>query len=536
MVNPQYFVNGKLNFGDLSHIVVDMGYKSAGFCFAGDTVTYEDSSNSLSIALDRIGGARELPFGLEENRVRNDQREFIRAHHEQIEELATLYEPYFDEYQGAFREAELHHDDPHIKRALRRQAYLEDIRTGAQDIETGLGLRTLRYKVKKDEFAKPRKKPRAIGDLGVTASLLGFRLLDCMKIAMSSEPFRYRDGVAYFVKSPKASELHRAFETLREPEGTAVFIYFSDDSVLAHRIPGGVHYFNLDIKSCDASHTSSLFRVLERLTPEGRPRDDMKRVSAQCALPFRLHCPEDPNRVCILQAEEEVLFSGSVATTSLNNVANLLIFMAIMDAGYDGTLEDGEAVALRRAALSAGYDISGCKPLEHFEQVQFLKHSPVRDALDQFHPMLNLGTLMRSYGIAHGDVLGRGSLCQRFEEFGQAMLRSAYPYSSNFVVEALRRDVQVRSEIQSQVASNFAYKVVDLIGDKDAYPHYWATTESIALRYGLDSADILELTQLCGLMRYGVVINCEAVRKILLTDYELDTTEEVTAPYTIFDH
>lgn len=359
--------------------------------------------------------------------------------------------------------------------------------------------------------------------------------MDCMKTAMSSEPFRYKGGVAYFVKSPKASELHQAFDRLREPEGKAVFIYFSDDSVLAHRVEGGVHYFNLDIKSCDASHTSALFRVLERLAPEGRPRDDMKRVTAQCALPFRLHCPEDPTRICILQAEEEVLFSGSVATTSLNNIANLLIFMAIMDADYDGSLEGGEAASLRQAALRAGYDISGCTPLEHFEHVQFLKHSPVRDAQDQYHPMLNLGTLLRSYGIAHGDVLGRGSLRQRFEEFGQAMLRSAYPYSSNFVVDALRRDVTVREAIQRQVTANFAYKVVDLITDTD-YPWFYASTDSIALRYDLDSADVLELTQLCRLMRYGVVVNCNAVRKILLTDYELDTTEEIASTYTIHDH
>ena len=77
---------------------MDLGYKSVGFCFAGDTVTYEDSSNSLSIALDRIGAQRELPYGLREDEVRLGQANFIEQHRDQVEELATLYEPYFDDY------------------------------------------------------------------------------------------------------------------------------------------------------------------------------------------------------------------------------------------------------------------------------------------------------------------------------------------------------------------------------------------------------------------------------------------------------
>lgn len=515
-----------INFG-VPDVAIEGFYRTAVKCYAAKLHTYARDQHSLASAAQRMYATRDMPPGQSEAEARDNQGRFFLNHAHVYEELARQYAPYFDDYKGAYQEALEHHADPHPKRALRMKAW-EEIQAGEWDIENGIGLNTLLYKVKGFEYAKPGKKPRAIGDLGVVASLVGFRLLEALKQAQSAVRFYYRGGVAIFVKGPRASMLHEAFDLLLNPADIATFIYFSDDSCLAYRVDGIVHLFNLDIKSCDASHTNAIFDLLVTYCPPGRARDDMRRVVAQCDAPFRLVCPEDPKRVIILKGTHTNLFSGSVATTAANNGANQSIFMSIMERGYTGRLVDGVAVEIVQAAYDVGYVLTGCTPFFHPEGIQFLKHSPVQDAHGVYRPMLNIGTLLRSYGVSHGDVPGRGSLEKRADEFCQAIIRSAYPKASFDLLDILRDDtIVVRDAIQRAITVvSFKDKT-----DCDDYPSFRASSSSICARYDITDDEWFELLHLSSQLRFGCIVNCTALKKILATDYDADTSEDTDFDY-----
>lgn len=527
LAGHQYVKPGMIIDFGVPETAVEGFYRTAVLCYAAKLCTYARDQYALVSAAQRMYATREMPPGRTEAEARANQLAFFASHRHVYEELAREYAPFFDNYKGSYQEALEHHADPHPKRALRIQAWAE-IQAGHWDIENGTGLNTLLYKVKGFEYAKPGKKPRAIGDLGVVASLVGFRLLEMLKTAQAAVRFYYRGGVAIFVKGPRASFLHEAFDLLLNPEDVATFVYFSDDSCLAYRVEGRVHLFNLDIKSCDASHTNAVFDLLKLYCPPGRPRDDMTRVVAQCNSPFRLQCPEDPKRVVILQGTETNLFSGSVATTAANNGANQSIFMAIMERGYTGLIVDGEAIEIVQAAYDAGYVLSGCTPFFHPEGLQFLKHSPVLDSHGVYRPMLNVGTLLRSYGISHGDIPGRGSLETRAREFCQAIIRSSYPKASFDLLDILRDDsVVVRDSITQSVTIAHIREKVEV----DDYPCFRASTSSICARYGITDDEWYELLFLSSQLRFGHIVNCTALAKILRMDYDADTSEDTDFSY-----
>lgn len=465
-----------------------------------------------------------------DNRLRRNQEQFIDGHPEFASYLLRVYRPYFDDYLGAHEEARLHHADPHEKRALRMQGFSE-VEEGVFDISTGLGLRSINYKVKKGEYAKPGKKPRAIGDLGVVASLLGFRLTNFCKTAQASEVIEFGAWKAQFIKSPTRDQMQNAFQQLIEPEGQAYFAYFSDDSCLSVRHPGGVHRYNLDIKSCDCSHTDRLFQLLEEIVPEGLPRDDMRRLTAQCGLPIDLRCLENPSKKVRLQARCRVLYSGSTLTTFMNNVACLLILYALFLRGYTGQLVNGQSIELREAAASVGYQITGIEPLPEIEDLQFLKHSPILDeSTNQYAPVLNIGVLLRSLGRANGDCVGRGDLRTRARGFCSAVVQSAYPTT----------DFPLKSSLLTAFGATFTQRQLieakNSFGDHKVDPSLTLPTirplaASLARRYRLTEDDMEELSALSSQLDLGRFINLQSVHRILETDYGIGTVEFTNPNY-----
>lgn len=202
------------------------------------------------------------------------------------------------------------------------------------DFGKRLWLKKLKLKLKPDEWAKIKGYIRLIGDLGVSASLQGFRSTYYLKVAQSQCLF-HDEGHSQFVKAPTYKALLSVFQQLKNPRGRFFYAYFSDDSCLAIRHNGVVYRFNIDISKCDASHSDALFHGYTRLAPE-RHQDDFKILIEQLQLPWEVRNPHDRKERLKFRTKRIRLASGSTITTTINNFAILLILKGILQA-FDGT-------------------------------------------------------------------------------------------------------------------------------------------------------------------------------------------------------
>ena len=466
----------------------DGTYRTAfGPCYSHTGQIYADCDQNMSMAATRLFATRkpELP-GYHEDLYRR-QIVFLSRNERFLQDLQNLYADHFDGYEGMIMEAEKHHADPHPKRQLRLQAWKE-LQEGG--VNHRLWLRNyVLYKFKKDEVAKPAKPGRAIGDLGVSASLQGFVLTNLMKGAEYAAPYREGDRVLEFVKSPNPWVLEEVFKNLISPKELH-FVYFSDDSCLSLRRHGKVHRFNIDISKCDASHHEALFLALIKTFP-AHVQDDVRRLVEQCELPIMIRSTANNERV-VLQPRMPRLYSGSTLTTIVNNFANKCIGKALIDVDWDRVPEDLVEETVRRAAESVGYIVT-VEPCDQVEDLQFLKNSPVYDTDGVMRPLLNVGVVLRSSGQCKGDLPGRGDLGVRARAFQRAFLQGCYPRVSAPFIDRMK-ETAGKEAMKSVLFKDLEYKVQD-----DAtYPHFSLTNEALFRRYRLDSQQIVEMQESAG--------------------------------------
>lgn len=524
--NPEFFKNGELSFPEGGGKPDGSYLTRGGPCFETNAIRYSRSDVNQRFGMRRLTGVRKPDKpGLHEKLCAN-QLEYIPKQSDFIEYLASKYAGHFKDYAGAEEEMYTHYDDPHQKRALRVQAHDEMIEEGVCCQYNHIWLRDVLWKIKPEEWAKYGKKPRCICDLGVSASLRGFILTSLLKHAQNDEVIEYEGGQFAFCKSPDPFQLKHHFDLLRNPPGKFYFLYFSDDSCLAIRDDeGGVQWFNLDISSCDASQGPALFQALIDMMPTTRTKHDMQALVKQCRAPLRVVSYSNKDNRIKLQPREELLMSGSTLTTAINNLASILIALSIVRA-YKPEKIGVVNSSMERAAADAGYILTGCNALEFFEDVQFLKHSPVLDSKDTWHPMLNLGVLYRASGTCRGDVPGskKLSLEQRFTDFQRSLLRGAYPYLSFDILNNMRESTGPGLVYK---VTEFDWKVVDTT---EKYPHTFIPHDSIIRRYRLEWFEYLELLETAK-YGYGWYFNNSGASKVLTKDYDLETVEENNVPY-----
>jgi hypothetical protein len=442
--------------------------------------------------------------------------------------MSDKYNDDLDDFNSIEMSAEEHHDDPHIKRALRVLAWMELNESGAR--HERLWLKKVLYKFKKDEIAKPRKKPRSIGDLGVAASLQGFIVTKLMKKAQEAHPCLINGGKIEFVSSPKTRRLQEVFDNLLNPPGRFYMAYFSDDSCFSFRHFGKIYTYNLDISSCDASHGTMLFAALLRVTPPPL-RAAMKVLIEQCELDITVRSCHGKEKIRG-HFSGPVLFSGSTLTTVINNLANMLIGIVLSrvtleERDYtDEELSDVFTVALE----GIGYIVTGFGVGERCsrpEDIQFLKHSPVKDVTGVYRPVLNPGVLLRSSGSCHGDLPGRKSECifQRIKSMQYSLLCGMYPrvrcpFIDNMKTASLPDSLNTRSfhQAQAKVSKDLQYKVDH---DEDE-PVYTFTDEAMFIRYDLNPLDHEDLTTFshAGATTHSCA---QFADKVLKADYGLRT-------------
>jgi hypothetical protein len=466
------------------------------------------------------------------------QKVFYDKYRSEFEMHAIKYRPYFDDFSTVYNEALKHHDDPHQKRELRIGAWKEIQENGTYS-HVGWLDRDGRivFKMKTDEIAKPNGAPRGIGDFGVQASLAGFVLTGMLKEAQAKEPIvEERHGKlcrAEFLKSPARKDLEVGFNRMWSGTEDIFLMYFSDDSVLQYTWRGRKYYANLDISKCDASHGPGIFQAYESLYPQ-HCQPATKILMDQCMAACVMRSVDrrfGKNRKLkvVMTPKTPVLYSGSTITTSLNNTACMTIYLAIRDCDTSSANTiDEVGVKLEAAIEECGYQVTGLKGewCEIFEDVQFLKHSPVQDIHGNWRAVKNLGVLGRSSGVCRGDLPGRGDWKLRAALFQLVLLVGMYPRDSFLMLDnmkktAARNAMQKPSErvaklISKKVAFDQRYKVAAAEEEEMCYFH----SGDIYRRYRLTGAEEESLLAF-SLSQAGDVTSGPAWDKILRKDYGL---------------
>lgn len=511
LTGREYFVDGQLDFGtDDKDEHSDGSYRTVfGPSAAHNGVILADSDHNLKGGITRLTAARFPEEPGRHQELRGKQASYISSL-STTTFLKALRDQYssseqFINYADAKTEALRHHGDPHAKKMLRMMSYQETVEAGEEP--SRLWVRSIQYKNKKDEIAKPGKPIRMIGDLGVSASLQGFWLTKLLKEAMATQPILYGGVELEFIAKPTTSSLTRAFSKLQNPNGRMYFCYFSDDACLGIRMGTEVRVFNLDISKCDASHTGSLFQALISATPE-IAEDDMRVLVEQCQEPIVIKSRVDTEKKIKLLPNEPTLYSGSTITTVINNLANILIAKAIAESTINSVQD------IVQAAETAGYVVTAeeCKIPE---DIQFLKYSPCMTTTGEYAPLLNLGVIMRASGTCRGDLPGRGDLTQRARRFQAALLQGAYPRSHLDFIDNMKAAAGTPDAVSKRVAEKiFLYKVYDQ-GD---FFHF--DTDSAYRRYRLNAKEYSDMNMFSNMGPYETFCG-SIVDKVLGKDYGL---------------
>lgn len=392
LVGNEYWVDGEIRFPEsldketVERVVVDVSFAHSG-------VILKNSDHNVRLAMRRVTCIREpgvLVDGLPLHTLLTmNQLAYIR---EERGALLALFDFHKQELEGEWllnpivlleQRAAL----PHEKRELR-------MRTAKEIFDLGLMFEEWKtkhyiYKLKRNEFAKPNKYGRMIGDLGTMASLVGAFFVDVCKTHLEANPINIGGNTATFVKAPKASLMEDLFaESWTGHEDYTIFVH-SDDSLLSIRTQTGRRVFNMDISSCDASHSVALFELLEDLYPD--PHSIIKQLGDQCRSEICIRSVDRASKV-LLRPDGPVLYSGSTLTTLINTVACILIFHSIVHCKAQSCDE------IIQAARDVGYLVT-LEECHEVSDMQFLKHSPVLKH-GKFIPVKNFGVFVRSWGVS----------------------------------------------------------------------------------------------------------------------------------------
>lgn len=490
-------------------------YTEMGPCFAHNFVFYKECDESLKLALRRQLGARGADFDLEKDDPGCEAR--LRLAQETTlmqggfvafrELLVTLHASALDFYEGWNLERLVRHNEPHKKKVL-REACMRDIEFFGCDMAEKLTFGwPIRAKLKLLEFAKPGKLPRSIGDLGVFRSLFGVWITDLMKKPLA-QGVHWGGGEMQYIPSPKVSLLEEVFLKIWEPEADFYMPFFSDDSCLGIRTRNGVLRGNMDIASCDTSHTSFLFDLMVEITPE-LYRSDMRRLVRQLEEPFRVYSTFNPKNFVELRPKGPRLLSGSTVTTLINNLANCLIGFAVARCKP----ETPEGVIA--AAATVGYLVT-FEVAEQPEDLQFLKHSPVQRG-GRMIPLLNLGVLLRTLGRCKGDMPGRSKtpMCDRASTFAMAVTRGMYPRVSSPFLDYYK--YQVGKYVDCKGLREVVDRIIDGKVASSEGEHFVLTHEELTRRYLFTADDDLYFTSV--LPKVGEAVAGSPYNKVLVKDY-----------------
>jgi len=272
---------------------------------------------------------------------------------------------------------------------------------------------------------------------------------------------------------------------------------------------------NVDIKAADGSNYKHVFRLLKKaMSVEPMYQKDIDTCFKQLGEPFKIRNPDKRHAHesvrFKLNKKESVLYSGSVLTTTVNNLANILIYISFMK-NYNPTMTKQEAEHLLVAAAKrAGYTVK-CDTCSTPEDLQFLKFSPCANEGGEYDAIINLGVLLRGFGLHDGDIPGRGDMSTRCKIFLSEVIRGWVHLGNHPVMDAFRSHIVNRRG-----------KVVDfnkiggeVLGNQLGY----CSLSSVCARYRLAESDLSELVDTIYRLQIGDVVVSKVVDVIVKKDY-----------------
>lgn len=524
-VTQSYIINNEIHFPpSTTYKNLNRTYRTrVSWSFGHSGMIYEHTNHNTRLALRRY---LSLPFLDVPGRCliyRANGAAFIAANRDIFIGYSSFFRDVasissYNMTEAAFRYA----DEPHAKRRLRLET-MSEIFTHGYHCKVDWAKCNARVKMKRDEWAKPGAYPRAIGDLGVARSMQGGSYIKACKIFLTCNPLELANGTAEFVMTPSPVLLKDVFDKLLSTNGKKFYMAaHSDDSCVCIRLPGQNFIFNLDISSCDSSHSSSLFIMLRDMFADGS--DTFQLLINHCRTRLDIFSVDMLLKTSI-EMLDYCLLSGSVLTTLINSIANFMIFLSICQNDCN-TAND-----VVRAASLVGYVVT----IEQCfipEDIQFLKHSPVQDVNGLYHPVLNAGVVLRALGICKGDVVGSKNtpLFERGLIHQRELVRGLVPYISCPFADSLRHKlgVQLSEKCTSkQALSHLPYGMehderIIFCSNEQYFRRYVSRHHTNMGRYdAISMPHIEELMENILLARNSDIIFCEASNVILEVDYKL---------------
>jgi hypothetical protein len=500
----EFFVDGDLVFPPDSHVVPESPVRHLfGPTFHHPSVVYANNNHNYSLCLRRLTRVRENNLTLH-RQLEANQHQFVYQHRHYYLALtefvlanyphcASFYDSLFSTYA-----------DPHPKRLLRIRAMRSLFVDGGLVHE--LWTRQIDIEIKKFEYAKVGKCPRATADFSTPASMLGYGITSYIKQAMSNQPFYFLDGEVHFVYSASADLVTLAFRRLISCPLRFCYLIFSDDACASFRTSRGIIRFNLDISSCDGSHRAPIFECVKMITP-ALHQPIINALIRQLELPVRVRSRSDRSRAT-LHFPGPRLFSGSTLTTLVNNVANFSLCLSLAshpDLSFD---------LIPELCAKSGYLVT-VDQVHKPEDFQFLKCSPVIDVHGRYHAVLNFGVFLRAFGASKNELPGRGSWQQRARAFNSGLIRSFFVDDEVAIADLFRKKfpIQITPKLQALADSHFAFKL-----SAPSSPRQFHLSDYFA-RYNSTSADVCSFMSVFANSEPGDVIDHPYSWSCIAKDY-----------------
>jgi hypothetical protein len=539
VVGNEFYGPGGLKFPDVASRR-DGAYRTVfgGPVFVHPGVVYERSDNSLSQALRRQTGSRLPDEPGQHTLLETNQFRFCKLSRYVLKVIRELRQ------HVTARVAELKDHDllmkdyafaTHPKKQERVRSYNETLDISGCDHETFVSFVT--GKVKPYETAKWNKYARLFVSLGPTSILCAGFLIPYIKDAFASyHGWEHENRVSAFIPGPTLENLVRVFEGIRDTADMFV-PYFSDDAAAGFRCADGLFMAELDFSSCDSSHTDVIFDIFEEICSDDvRTLNRVKAARRQCRKKMKLSSRADLKWLTVvLKAAVTCLFSGSVLTTIINNLGQLILFASLVQTALpvaERTVA-GCPLWVKNAATQAGYILT-CDQVKHFSELTFLKYFPC-DIDGQITPCLALGVPLRALGVCWGDLPGgkNESLEDRAQQWNHMVVGAFIDAGRSSIMEKLRAQLSgrnlkartlehMRDRLAKQMPYHECLKILRPI--PDVY---------LCDRYNISQSEVDEVVEMIS-NHHCLSVRTTATDKIFEKDYGFQTPM-VASPSEFYD-
>lgn len=434
----------------------------------------------------------------------------------------------FDRYMAVKAYAEA----PHVKRPERLEALSVLLSDVIQFHELNDGFR-VEGKHKNLEVAKPGKASRMYGSLGATRLLHHPFVAEWAKDTLGDKYVFYENRNRFefqVFNSPRPDKLSDLFNEVIEQDVDGdisfKFVCYSDDSFFQVVTPTGRYGFNVDISSNDVTNTSGAWvALLLLLDGIGCPLEYLSYAVELATSPLEVR-DREAGVYMRLNNTRIAEWSGQDFTTILNNSQSMMLAHALFNwLVLDPT--DLTPTSVSAACAVVGVTVT-CDKWEVFEDLQFLKHSPVYTN-HGYLAVLNGGVIVKKFGTCQGPLeyplIPKNLANSPYSVKVKAFLTPIVTGLSKQVKTPLIEILRVVFPSNSQHSVPILYQLENI---SSAWDMSYAEVDlfSYCARYRIEPADYLDACELYRNCGPGSVIQHEVFQRMLEKDYGLTSVFE----------